>query len=268
MAIYIPANGEDFYGSSFASGMQNIDLHDHSGGPNSGVPLSSAGIANGSITAAKLNGNVIFGPGLVLNGSNQITLTAILASLAAPPANGILVNNASVISAVSLVGTLNQIDIANANGIGGPPTFTLPASLNVNAVNPVAGNFTISLNGVLQATFSPGNLNLNGGTISQIRTYSIVTAVLPAATGQQDLINLPAGSIWLFTAQSSIIDGNSYCLYIVYVPNVGTPTFLPITTTPPNQNVTFSVGMATTIGINNTSGAANRSFNVSGVRIF
>jgi hypothetical protein len=39
IGIYIPSDGETGYGASFQSGMINIDQHDHSGGPNKGLPI-------------------------------------------------------------------------------------------------------------------------------------------------------------------------------------------------------------------------------------
>src|SRR5574338_34789 len=58
VGIYIPAAGETNYDASFAAGMVNVDQHDHSGGPNKGVPIDTSGIADGSITYQKLNANV------------------------------------------------------------------------------------------------------------------------------------------------------------------------------------------------------------------
>lgn len=59
MSIYIPSAGETNYEQSFASGMMNIDQHDHSGGPNKGVPISGSGLADFSVTYDKLNSNVV-----------------------------------------------------------------------------------------------------------------------------------------------------------------------------------------------------------------
>jgi hypothetical protein len=55
MAIYIPSAGETNYDAPFSAGMVNIDQHDHTGGPNKGVQIGSSGIADGSVTFAKLN---------------------------------------------------------------------------------------------------------------------------------------------------------------------------------------------------------------------
>ena len=55
ISIYIPSAGETNYDAPFSAGMVNIDQHDHTGGPNKGVPIGTGGIADGSVTFAKLN---------------------------------------------------------------------------------------------------------------------------------------------------------------------------------------------------------------------
>ena len=77
MSIYIPSNNETGYATSFAVGMNNIDQHDHSGAPNKGVPIASNGILDGSVTAIKLNADVLSsGGGLAFDGSNAIKIDA------------------------------------------------------------------------------------------------------------------------------------------------------------------------------------------------
>ena len=77
MSIYVPSNNETGYGQSFAAGMTNVDQHDHSGPPNKGVPIASGGIADGSITATKLNSNVLtIGGGLAFDINNAIEISA------------------------------------------------------------------------------------------------------------------------------------------------------------------------------------------------
>ena len=58
IGLYIPVAGETNYDDSFASGMINLDQHDHSGGPNKGVPITSSGLADFSVTYNKLAANV------------------------------------------------------------------------------------------------------------------------------------------------------------------------------------------------------------------
>lgn len=74
ISIYIPSAGETNFDQSFALGMVNIDNHNHSGGPTGGVPIPTAGIEDGSITAAKLNASFYdtgtFTPALSFGGSS------------------------------------------------------------------------------------------------------------------------------------------------------------------------------------------------------
>jgi hypothetical protein len=59
MSIYVPLNGEDLYGRSFAAGLSNIDSHNHSGAPDNGVPIGTNGIQDGAITPEKLSNQII-----------------------------------------------------------------------------------------------------------------------------------------------------------------------------------------------------------------
>ena len=72
MSIYKPATAEEAYGPSFASGLDNIDGHDHTGGPNKGKRLGTDSILDGAITPEKL--------------SNEILAEAILETTGATPA--------------------------------------------------------------------------------------------------------------------------------------------------------------------------------------
>lgn len=82
IGLYIPADGETNYGTAFANGMLNLDTHDHSGPPHNGVPLSSAGLAAGSVTADKLNNDVITpGGGLAFDINHAIETDGILNEL-------------------------------------------------------------------------------------------------------------------------------------------------------------------------------------------
>lgn len=59
MSVYKPAPGEQVYDPSFAAGLDNIDGHDHSGAPNKGIPIGTAGIQDGAITPAKLSTEIL-----------------------------------------------------------------------------------------------------------------------------------------------------------------------------------------------------------------
>lgn len=171
IGIYIPANGEDFYGSSFAAGMQNVDLHDHSGGPNKGVPLSAAGIADGSITAVKFAMDVFVpGGGLTLDGgTNALKLaSAILISLGGLGGNGILVNTGGAISATSFTAGDSNIIISNNDGTGGSPTFSLAAIPTVQGINSTGPTLKFRIAG---ADFA--QIQNNGGITSSSRAFNL-----------------------------------------------------------------------------------------------
>ena len=132
MSIYIPATNETLYGDSFATGMVNVDQHDHSGPPNKGVPISSSGIAPNSITKDKLNPNVVSpGEGLAIDGANPNALKAdgALNSLYKLSTNGVLCETSpTTVMARTLTGTRNEIVIANGTGVAGNPTFSMDPS--------------------------------------------------------------------------------------------------------------------------------------------
>ncbi len=135
IGLYIPADGETNYGTAFANGMLNLDTHDHSGSPSNGVPISAAGLANGSVTADKLNSNVlVVGGGLSFDGSNAIQTAGLLNALFNLGSNGIIVRtSSSAVQARTITGTANQIAVTNGNGVSGNPTLSFPANtLNVN----------------------------------------------------------------------------------------------------------------------------------------
>lgn len=58
IGIFIPADGEENFGTSYQQGQLYVDQHDHSGPPNGGVQITNSGIADGTITGIKLNDNV------------------------------------------------------------------------------------------------------------------------------------------------------------------------------------------------------------------
>jgi hypothetical protein len=59
MSIYRPSPGETVYSQSFTAGLNNIDSHNHTGGPNNGVQIPTGGIEDGAITPAKLSQEII-----------------------------------------------------------------------------------------------------------------------------------------------------------------------------------------------------------------
>ena len=92
ISIYIPTAGETNYDSSFSSGMVNVDQHDHTGAPTKGVPISTTGLADGSVTYTKLNANVAdtaTGIGVDVANPNKLQILGLLRQIyaLAPLAN-------------------------------------------------------------------------------------------------------------------------------------------------------------------------------------
>lgn len=139
ISIYIPSAGETNYDASFLNGMINIDQHDHSGPPNKGVPIASSGLADGSVTAIKLNANVVDpGEGLAVSGGNPNALQAagVLNSIYKLAGNGMISKTgASSAATRTITGTINQIALSNGDGILGDPTISL-SPIVTNATQP------------------------------------------------------------------------------------------------------------------------------------
>lgn len=140
IGIYIPAAGETNYDASFAAGMVNIDQHDHSGGPNKGVPIATSGIADGSITYTKLNANVAdnttgIGTAGAL-GPNQLSILGLLKNIFQLVAtSGFISKDGSLAHARTFQPTANQIAITNPAGVAGDPTFGF-APITTNTTQP------------------------------------------------------------------------------------------------------------------------------------
>lgn len=158
IGIYIPAAGETNYDASFAAGMVNIDQHDHSGGPNKGVPITSTGIADGAITFNLLNANVadaatgIGVPGSL--GANQLTMLGILKNLyQLATATGFIAKNGSAVTARTFQDAANQILWTNPAGVAGNPSAALANPLYLGGVSFDAGANT--LGNYATSTFTP-----------------------------------------------------------------------------------------------------------------
>lgn len=137
MGIYIPTAGQTNYDQAFRAGMLNVDQHDHSGAPNKGVPISSAGIAAGSITKDKLNTNVVsLGEGLAIDGANPNALIAdgLLNALYKLNVTGIIARTgAGTVAARTITGTANRVTVSNGNGVSGDPAIDVTAQSIVKA---------------------------------------------------------------------------------------------------------------------------------------
>jgi hypothetical protein len=140
IGLYIPSAGETNYNDAFASGMINLDQHDHSGGPNKGVPISSSGLGPFSVTYDKLNSNVVDPTtGIGVNSTpglqNQLQILGILRNLfqlASVPGVGFVAMNGSTVAARTFQNS-SSLTWTNADGSGGNPS----AAVNIAGISPV-----------------------------------------------------------------------------------------------------------------------------------
>lgn len=172
IGIYIPAAGETNYDAAFAAGMINIDQHDHSGGPNKGVPIGSSGLDDGSVTYSKLDANVAdntTGIGTHTGSlANQLYLLGLLSSIfnISTP-GGLIVKDGTNAHARTITGTANKVTVTNGDGVSGNPTITLPSTIYTN-ISFDSGTTTLS--SYATATFTP-TLAFGGASVGI--TYAV-----------------------------------------------------------------------------------------------
>lgn len=88
------------------------------------VKTSSTSITGRSVASSGSGVSVANGDGVA--GNPTVSLTGQVLSLANLSGNGLMtVSSSGVLNAVSVVGTANQIDVTNGNGIGGAPTIAI-----------------------------------------------------------------------------------------------------------------------------------------------
>lgn len=158
IGIYIVAAGETNYSESVAAGMVNIDQHDHSGGPNKGLPIATEGLGAFAVTFDKLNVNVVdptTGVGTSLILPNQIVMLDPLKSIfQLAPASGFLTLDGTDAHARVFQNSAS-VTWTNADGVGGNPS----ASVNIAGISPV----TVPNGGTGLTTLTPYAV-LAGGT--------------------------------------------------------------------------------------------------------
>jgi len=132
IGIYVPVAGEQNYDQAFAAGMVNIDQHDHTGGPNKGLPITSSGIGAAAIDYTKLNTNVAdaatgIQAGAGALGANQIATIGILRNIYqnADTSGYFAKTDTGTVAARTFQGTTNQIAITNPDGKSGNSTISL-----------------------------------------------------------------------------------------------------------------------------------------------
>lgn len=233
MSIYIPAAGETNYDASFAVGMMNVDQHNHTGGPDNGVLISTGAIADGSVTYQKLAANVVdTTTGLGTNGSsfpNQIVTTGLLKTLnnsGSSLGTGYLaINGLSSATVRTLTGTANQIAISNGTGAS-TPTFAFD-TYSINPTQPrfIAYQSTNATNTTGDGTVYP--IVCDATTyLSTPTPYNVSTGVFTAPVTGQYLFNAQVNLQNLSSSFSAgfltlTIAGTSANVYQYNIGNVG-----------------------------------------------
>lgn len=141
IGAYIPDDGETNYGTSFAAAMVNIDQHDHTGGPNKGVPIPGSGLEDYSVTYNKLNSNVAdTATGIGTEGApflNRLTILGLLKSIYQLAAGSGFISKDGAVAHARTLQAGAGITISNPAGIAGDPTIA--------AVTPMSGALVQSI---------------------------------------------------------------------------------------------------------------------------
>lgn len=180
IGIYIPAAGETNYDASFATGMVNVDQHDHSGGPNKGVQIASSGLAPDSVTYDKLAPDITdtaTGLGQETGGfSNRLAILGILASIYGLGSNGIICKSGSSAFARAMTSDSNIV-ITNPGGVAGAPNFSLAANISVTNITAATVTATDISCSTLETTTATASLItsdiLSTGTDGTVTTSRI-----------------------------------------------------------------------------------------------
>ena len=295
IGIFIPGDGEDDWGQSFDAGLYNIDQHDHSGGPNKGVPLTGAAIAVGSITPDKFASSV-YGTGVQANSSNKaIELSGVVLSFynVGGAAAGIpaVITAGSTVAMRTITGTAGQIDVTSGNGVADNPTISLPLSQQLSpatgnvTISPVLGNVYISPQTAgqfiefdagatyLSSFYKPANDNgarsymLSSDSTERVGFNTVESRVNMNSGDTITFIgNMFLNQMWQLFATSQ--GGTYYCSYIWYGGNGSGYQLVSVTTSPAGTGCSFSYNSGTqNLEFTNSSGG-NRDFRLVGVRIY
>jgi hypothetical protein len=115
--------------------MVNIDQHDHSGGPNKGVPIGTSGVADFSITYNKLNANVVdptTGIGVNALLPNQLQILGLLKNIfQIATATGFIAKNGVLANARTFQDTATVV-WTNPAGVAGNPSANLAATVTTS----------------------------------------------------------------------------------------------------------------------------------------
>jgi hypothetical protein len=137
IGIYIPSAGETNYDQSFAAGLINIDQHDHSGGPNKGLPITTSGLSPFSVTYDKLNANVVDPTtGIGVSGSlpNQLQILGLLKNIfQLVTTSGFISKDGVLAHARTFQSSSSSLVWTNPDGVSGDPSL----AFNLSGVSPI-----------------------------------------------------------------------------------------------------------------------------------
>lgn len=209
IGIYVPVAGEQNYDQAFAAGMVNIDQHDHTGGPNKGLPITSSGIGAGAIDYTKLNANVAdaatgvqAGAGAL--GANQIATIGILKNLYqnADPAGFFSKTGVGVVAARTFTFNANQLLISDPAGIAGNPNFSL-SSIVTNTTQP---SFV---------AYKAGDQSLASGVDTKI-TYS-TEDYDQGSNYSSSTFTAPRAGVYIFNLKTSFGNIDTFGNWFLYI---------------------------------------------------
>lgn len=262
MSLYIPADGETNYGTPFANGMYNMDSHDHSGSPNNGVPISTAGLDDGAVTAVKLNADV-FGVGVEPNAiTNAIDVAGVLKPIFNLASNGLIVRTSGTTAVVRsiAVGATNRMKaVVFPDGVGGNPVLDVADTPDLEGVNNSGGSFDFEIVGVAQATLTSGLIDLSPNDTA-IRTFSLTTAGIPTMTTIA-VRTIDPNQSWLITAYPLGVAGTPSAMAMANF-NATDLSVASIFSTP--ETVLAGSGTDVTLSNNN---AGTVAYVVTGIRL-
>jgi hypothetical protein len=231
IGLYIPSAGETNYNDAFAQGMINLDQHDHTGGPNKGVPITSTGLANFSVTFDKLNSNVVdpttgIGVNSTPGSQNQLQILGILRNLftlASVPGVGFVSMNGSTVAARTFQNS-STVTWTNPDGVAGNPS----ATFNIGGISPV----TVPNGGTGLTSLVPYSLIAGGvtstGNVQQVASLGTLNQYLasggPVALPTWQTLptisqNMLIATVTLNAAQFNALSGTPFTL--VAAPGAG-----------------------------------------------
>lgn len=270
IGLYIPSAGESGYDDAFAQGMINLDQHDHTGGPNKGLPITSSGLGPASVTFDKLNPNVAdnstgIGTDNTVGNQNRLIMLGILKNLytlAVAAGKGFVTMNGQPVAVRTFQDTATAT-WANADGSGNPsvdfniagisPVGVANGGTGVTSLSPwdVIVGGTNSTNPVQQVS-GEGTLNQYLGSNGALAIPSWKTLpTIPPQTVFQATVTLTA-------AQFKVLSGTPF--EVVAAQGAGT-VIVPITAIG-KVNVVgapFGSGSAVLFGYGSTAQATDRT---------